>query len=156
MSSSTATGAYNLNLSVTTNTLAAATASDDNSAFATASNVGEIGSDGETISAAITPQTQVLLPPNSGGVDQPGHRDIPDFFNENYVGAEDRLRVRWQYSGDRLFLWRRLWISEWPGTSIMRLPLSKNSSRDIFQIYSSIMGVECVETANQRHSGYYG
>ena len=80
-------GTYTLTSGVVAN-------SDINSSFATATQIGVLGATSRTITAAITPQT-ILLPAYPGGLDEPGHREIPiggtDGTDENRVAPAARI-----------------------------------------------------------------
>ena len=74
------TGSYVLALNVD-GTL---TIDDNNSSFATATNLGVLAAAGQTFRSQIEPQTHVLMPPNPGGIDEPSHRQIQA---EAHIGA---------------------------------------------------------------------
>ncbi|TVP99516.1 MAG: tandem-95 repeat protein [Planctomycetaceae bacterium] len=66
------TGSYQIDARVSGHSVSA---SDANSTFSSATDLGSLGVAGLSFAAAITPQN-VLLPPRPGGLDEPGHRDI--------------------------------------------------------------------------------
>ena len=72
--SGTSTGSYQLSI----NTLSPSESggdADDNSSFATATDLGSLGAGGQVIDAAIEAQ-RISLPGYPGGPDEPGHRHI--------------------------------------------------------------------------------
>ncbi|HBJ35020.1 MAG TPA: hypothetical protein DDZ51_09720, partial [Planctomycetaceae bacterium] len=66
------TGSYTIDARVTNNPVSVG---DNNSSFATATNLGSLGAAGVAVDASIQPQS-IPLPPRVGGQDEPGHREI--------------------------------------------------------------------------------
>jgi hypothetical protein len=68
------TGGYNLRI----HTDLIISASDDNSSYTTATDLGGLGTSGLSVNAQIEPQGAfVTMPQLPGGSDEPGHRDLP-------------------------------------------------------------------------------
>ncbi|MBM3969998.1 MAG: hypothetical protein FJ302_09060, partial [Planctomycetes bacterium] len=67
------TGTYQL--TIASNTLVSA--SDNNSSFATATQLGQLGRGGQVFQSRIEAQQGIPVPPPAGGPDEPGHREIP-------------------------------------------------------------------------------
>ncbi|MCA9070699.1 MAG: pre-peptidase C-terminal domain-containing protein, partial [Planctomycetaceae bacterium] len=65
----------------------------NNSSFDTATELGNLGTAGQTVTdVAIEPEVDVILPPEPGGNDEPGHRDIPvTDDNPQGSGGENHL-----------------------------------------------------------------
>lgn len=82
----TGSGSYQLTVA---NTTLSISNTDINSSFATAVNVGLLGSGGVTFNGQIQPQTTILMPALPGGADEPGHRELPpaDFTVERFHGV---------------------------------------------------------------------
>ncbi len=81
----TTTGSYRLTLNPN---VAGVPGSDNNTSFATATNLGNLGTAGQVVSALIQAQNagvNLQLPQEPGGNDEPGHRDIP-INGENHIG----------------------------------------------------------------------
>ena len=67
------TGSYRIDVSTTA---ASPLTTDNNSSYATATDLGLLGAAGKTLSAAITPQS-IAIPALPGASDEPGHRNTP-------------------------------------------------------------------------------
>jgi len=78
------TDSYLLDIDVAGNPISS---NDDNSAFATATELGVLGEAGQTYDATIGLQAWVQAPPYPGGEDEPGHRQIPSEWHIPFPGT---------------------------------------------------------------------
>ncbi|MCA9049025.1 MAG: pre-peptidase C-terminal domain-containing protein, partial [Planctomycetaceae bacterium] len=142
-SGGTTSGSYRLNISTSR---IIGLGNDDNSSFGTATNLGELGSAGQSFSAQIEPQS-IFLPLYPGGEDEPGHREIPAESHGAGAGAgvttPSAIRTINFYFPNQY------------GTNPQGLPLfneitdnQRQRAREIFQLYSRLYGIEVRETAN--------
>lgn len=123
-------------------------ASDANSSFGTATNLGNLGTAEQRFSSQIEPQTAFAQPLYPGGVDEPGHRDIP---------AEDHRAG----TGTTYVLPNAIGVLEYNfglvyGADSQGNPLinqinedQKDRAREIYEMYASLYGFEVRETANR-------
>ena len=145
----TTRGGYSLSIA----SAVAVAASDTNSSFATAANLGSLGKAGQTVTAAIdvratvpTPVGNLNFPSQPGSLDEPGHVDIP-VGGESHgvgplsVGPAAQIPVMY-YNFQDLY-----------GTDPQGNPLhnvitenQKQRAREIFDAFSRASGVRFVES----------
>ena len=143
----TTTGSYAVNVGTTV----LLPASDDNSSFSTASDLGVLGVTGQVISAAISPQTALLFAPEPGGLDEPGHRDIP--AEDHYLnpvletGATPAplaaITVQDYFFGD-------VYGTD-PQGNILHNAITANQklrTREVLELYSHYAGIQFRETTS--------
>jgi VCBS repeat-containing protein len=114
---------------------------DDNSTFATATDVGVLGSAGRELSEAIS--ASPISFPLPGGVDGPGHREIP---GEAHLGGgaptpSGPLRIAfYNFQGE--------YGSDPVGNPLVNgiTDNQKQLSREIFEIYGDLLGLQFVES----------
>ncbi|TVS14943.1 MAG: hypothetical protein EA424_17770, partial [Planctomycetaceae bacterium] len=137
------TGSYHLDISTTA---VLDLTDDDNSSYATATDVGVLGLAGKNIVAQIEPQP-VLRPPMPGGDDEPGHRRIPVESHEIGIGTTPRLPgpipLRYYNFADR-------YGRDPQGTPLFNQITEdqKQMTRAIFESLSHYTGVQWVEHAS--------
>ncbi|MEZ6132565.1 MAG: hypothetical protein R3C59_28195 [Planctomycetaceae bacterium] len=121
---------------------------DDNSSFATRTVVGALTDGGATITSQIEPQL-VSLPPSPGGLDEPGHRDIP-------IGDELHSAIPgFPVNPPSAIPTRRYYFPDFYGNDPEGNPLfnqiteaQKERIREIYELYSNWFGFEVEETSN--------
>lgn len=140
------TGSYRLDIG----TNAALTLSDNNSAYAAATDVGTLGVAGQTISAAITNQSYVLVPPAPGSTDIPGHRDIPSNFKEEYPNSNNTTPSAPGSIPVVQYFFPDVYGSDPNGNALHNQITEgqKQLTRDIFEMFSRYSGFQAEETAN--------
>ncbi len=139
----TSSGSYRIDLAVT----ASVSASDTNSSYATATDLGVLGVAETVLSSQIEPQTSVLVPLYPGATDEPGHREIPAEVHGSAsppgtgLTAPDAIDTIEYYFPVQY------------GTNPSGLPLfneitenQKERTREIFEIFASLYGIEVRET----------
>jgi len=141
------TGYYSLNIS----TNVALPGSDDNSSFSTASDLGVLGSAGQAFSATISPQATLLHPPKAGGIDEPGHRDIPaethyltPLLNTGTTPAAlSAITIQDYFFGD-------VYGADPQGNVLHNAitDIQKQRTREIFEIYGRYAGIQFRETSS--------
>ena len=142
--SSGTTGSYRLQLDTTSNAL---TVDDNNTSFLTATDLGVLGAAGQFLSSQIEAQTSITMPAYPGGVDEPGHRDVPT--EEYSVGsgmdavAPDGIRVV-EYNFQSQY---GIVLGATVDNAITND--EENLARLIFEIYASLSGIEFVETPDR-------
>jgi hypothetical protein len=120
---------------------------DDNSSFATATGVGVLAAAEMVIKSQIEPQS-IALPPLPGGLDEPGHRDIPVEQHISSTGTDPVLpgpitQVFYNFQDE---------IGVDPQNNTLFNLINeeqKERAREIFEIYSDAIGVEFIETELQ-------
>lgn len=137
------TGSYGVKI---TTTAALSLANDDNSSYATATDVGVLGLAGKNISATIAPQP-VERPPMPGGEDEPGHRTI----NVESHGAGSGTKA----SAPGPIPVRFYNFADLYGVDPQGNPLhnqitveQKQMARDIFEMFGHYLGLQFVEHAS--------
>lgn len=133
------TGAYRISIS----TNRAVNASDLNSSFATATGLGILGVTQQNISSQIEPQL-IPLPPPAGGLDEPGHREIPA---ETHVAASGTTPALPNAIGLITYSFPIVYGSDVQGNNLFNQITEdqKTRAREIFQIYASLYGLEFAE-----------
>ncbi len=135
------TGGYRLDI----DSSLVSSASDDNSSFATATSLGNLGIGGKTVGAALTPQTALVFPGLPGGNAEPGHRQIPveDHGAGSGIGGGDNTVETLS------FFFPVIYGSD----PITGAPLTnaitenqKDRTREIFALYGEYLGVDVQET----------
>ena len=116
---------------------------DPGSSFDTARNLGVLGAESQIIQSAIDPQLYLIEFP--GGNDEPGHREIP-VQDHLMAGADGTTGITIRY-----YNFRSDYGSDPLGNPLFNLinPAQKELTREIFQIYSSYLGIQFVESSNQ-------
>ncbi len=138
-------------------------ANDDNSSFDTATNLGNLGTAGQVVSANIQPQTTLtLLPPEAGGNDEPGHRTIP-VTGENHLSnvdgnflfdaLQDVGRGTDPYAPDQIpiiaYTFAEAYGTLGGVTQFNQItPEQIQRAREIFEIYSLLGGIQFIEVAD--------
>lgn len=133
-----------------------AEASDTNSSFGTAQNLGPLSTGGQVVAGTIsvrptlpTPLGNLLFPTQPGSIDEPGHRDTPADSGEHGVpplagvGPANGINVRYynfrsQYGVDPQDNQLFNAITE----------TQKQRAREIFELYSRYAGIRFVESDN--------
>ncbi len=134
------TGSYLIDI----NTTNGVNASDDNSSFTTSTKLGTLGTGGVFYAAQIEPQS-VLLPTYPGSEDEPGHRQIQAESHGAGVGVTPTLPAGiavMPYSFPPTL------GSDLQGNPILNLITEeeKQITRQIFEIFASLSGIEFQET----------
>ncbi len=142
------TGGYKLTIASTE----ASSASDDNSSFSTATNLGNLGNGGVTLTSQIEAQGAfVTLPPLPGGPDEPGHRDLPGGAFTGFSAPEVGHGIgggETPYTPGSIPELTYSFPSTYgPGYTNQITPEQKEIIRQIFQIYSYYTGVQFREVA---------
>ena len=149
------TGSYRVDISTTaasplTLTAPPQTTPDDNSSYASATDLGLLGTAGKTFSAAITPQL-IAIPDLPGASDEPGHRDTP-FEGSHGVGAlgapttPGAITVQtYNFAPNYGSLFGSPLINEITEGQKARV-------RELFELWSRDFGIQFVETPS---SGYH-
>ncbi len=134
-------GSYRIDLDVSTTV----SGSDDNSSFATATDLGLLGESQQSLVRQIQPQS-IPVPLYPGGSDEPGHREIPAESHGAGAGAFNTVP-----SGLRTVTY---YFPNQYGVNPQGLPLfneitpnQRERAREIFEIYASQYGFEVRETA---------
>ena len=124
------------------------TTDNNNSAYATASDIGTLGVAGVTLSSSISNIGGLLLPPLPGD-GAPGHRDIP-VAGENHGGGGGATPGAPGATSVRFYNFRE------DIGSLFGVPQTnqitegqKELTRYIFEIYSRYLGIQFIETADQ-------
>lgn len=134
------TGSYRLSVASQTPFLPG----DTNSSFVTATNLGSLGSAGQFVDAAITPQP-VALPQYAGATDEPGHREIPAEEHIADLGTgfvtPDGIRVVQYNFGD-------VYGVDPQGNTLYNAitEVQKQRTREIFEIWAKQAGFVAEET----------
>ncbi len=125
---------------------------DDNSSFNSATDLGELlSSAGRVINALIEPQDAfVLLPPEPGGNDEPGHRDVTSEnhlqFNEDGTPLQVPKQVPViNYNFQTVYGFNAGGVQQENTIS----DLQKQRIREIFDLFSYYAGVQFVETESK-------
>ena len=140
-------GSYRIDVSTTA---ASPLTTDNNSSYATATDLGLLGVAGKTVSAAILPQP-IAIPDLPGASDEPGHRDTP-FEGSHGVGllgtptAPGAITVQtYNFAPNYGTLFGSPLINEITEGQKARV-------RELFELWSRDFGIQFVETAS---SGYH-
>jgi len=131
--------------------------SDSNSSFATAQNLGSIGTGGAVVNGSIAAQGTVTTPAGSlgfpsqpGSSDEPGHRDVPS----EYVNTHGSSGQTVAPSGPIQVVeynFQSFYGTDPQGNTLYNAitETQKQRAREIFGIYSRVVGVRFVETQNR-------
>jgi len=127
------------------------TENGDTSSFALSTPLGALGTAGFTINGSITPPGTVALPPEPGGNDEPGHRQIPiggeynDTDNDGQTPRFPTTIPTFRYN------FREIYGQDPQGNDLYNqiTTAQKQRAREIFEIYSRYMGVKFIETTDQ-------
>ncbi len=137
------TGSYNLAISTTA---ASPITTDNNSSYATATDIGILGASGVLLSSSINPQGFFAIPqlPNDA---YPGHRDIPAESHGGGFGTGTQSNVS---SAIYTYNFRDIY-----GT-LFGIPQQnqitegqKELARAIFEMFSRYAGIQFIETTDQ-------
>jgi hypothetical protein len=136
------TGAYVLNMAVTNSI----STSDDNSSFATATDLGVLGSSGQILTSQIEPQG-IAQPAYPGGSDEPGHREIPAESHGAGAGTASTApgaigTVQYHFPG---------FYGNTPSGQPRFNEITENQkqrTREIYELYGKLWGFEVEETVN--------
>jgi hypothetical protein len=140
-------GSYKVQISLAGNL----TQNGDTSSFALSTSLGQLGTAGFTIDGSITPPGTVALPPEPGGNDEPGHRQIPVEGESNDTDNNGQApRIPTAIRTFR-YNFRQIYGQDPQGNDLYNqiTEAQKQRAREIFEIYSRYMGVEFVETTDQ-------
>lgn len=151
------TGSYRLTVESNTANISA---NDDNSSFATATDLGNLGTGGRVVNSQIEAQTLLdLLPPEPGGAEEHGHREIP-VGGENHIpmvdfvltadALQDVGRGTDPYAPDTIPVFAYTFAKEYGQiggvTQFNQITAEqKQRAREIFEIYSQIGGLQFFE-----------
>jgi len=145
-------GTYRLRVGVSdtpvTTTLTIAAGSDDNSTFLTANTgIGVLdGSAQIVINAQIQPQP-IALPPLPGGLDEPGHREIPIEAHFGSTGTDPAFPGN---IATIFYNFQDIYGTD-PQGNILFNEINedqKQRTREIFELLGYYLGIEAVETEN--------
>lgn len=146
-SGGTTTGSYRIDIAVS-NALAI---SDDNSSYATATDLGVLGAAGKTLSSQIEPQGFIDIPDMPGASDEPGHRDTP-VEGSHGVGALGSpttpsaiTQISYNFAPNYGTLFGSPLINQITEGQKARI-------RELFELWSRDFGIQFTETAN---SGFH-
>ncbi len=129
-------------------------ATNSNSSFATAQNLGTIGTGGAVVNGSIVAQGTVATPAGSlgfpsqpGSSDEPGHRSVPSEYGNTHgapgqtVAPSGPIRVV-EYN------FQSIYGTDPQGNTLYNAitEAQKQRAREIFEIYSRVVGVRFVET----------
>jgi hypothetical protein len=127
---------------------------DDNSSFTTASDLLVLGSREFVVNSQIQPQA-VLLPPLPGGIDEPGHRDLPIdgeqyFLNPEGPAALGTEPVLPDTIQTIFYNFQDVYGVDPQENDLLNAitEQQKQRAREIFELYSYYLGIEAVETEN--------
>ncbi|MGB8854157.1 MAG: fibronectin type III domain-containing protein [Pirellulales bacterium] len=128
---------------------------DENSSFATATPLGQLGSNGISVTSAIdvrptitTPVGTTGFPGQPGSVDEPGHRDTPadsGDHGEPFLNTSDAAQISVISYNFNLELGKDAQGNTIPNQITEE---QKKRAREIFEIYSRYTGVRFVETVS--------
>jgi hypothetical protein len=129
---------------ITTN--AAISADDSNSSFATATDVGVVGTAEQRFSSQIEPQS-IALPQSPGGTDEPGHRSIP---HENHGPGPGTTYTNPNAIGVVQYNFASVYGADSQGNPLINQinEDQKDRTREIYEMYASLYGFEVRETAS--------
>ncbi|MFN7803682.1 MAG: hypothetical protein ACK5TO_06695, partial [Planctomycetaceae bacterium] len=138
-------GGYKVQIGLTANL----TENTDTSSFSLSTPLGQLGTAGFTINGSISPPGTVALPPEPGGNDEPGHRQIPvegEFNDTDDNGQAPRVPTTirtYRYN------FRQIYGQDPQGNDLFNqiTEAQKQRAREVFEIYSRYMGVKFIETA---------
>jgi len=118
--------------------------SDDNSSFATATPLGDLGVAGASYSSMIQPQT-FATPPYPGGNDEPGHRTIQA---EDHGAGSGVTAVVPGAIEVRTYTFPLVLGTDTQGNPYLNLITEpeKQIAREILEIYASYLGIEFQES----------
>jgi len=133
------TGTYQL--TVASNT--AISGIDDNSSFATATQLGQLGRGGQSFVGQISPQS-ILVPPPAGGPDEPGHREIP--AESHGVGPGTAVSTPGSLGVVR-FHFPTIYGTDSTGAPLINqiTEAQKTRAREIYEHFASLYGFEVAE-----------
>ncbi len=138
------TGSYHLTMDVSYPLLQNA----DSTSFATANDLGTLGTAGFTINGAILPLTNIAYPPLPGGSDTPGNRNtqMPGQSNNAPLGTTPQVPVNIPVV---YYNFQSVYGTDPQGGTLLNAITEnqKNDARQIFDMYGRYMGVKFVETA---------
>ncbi|MSR56893.1 MAG: hypothetical protein EXS05_04385 [Planctomycetaceae bacterium] len=137
-------GTYKLTIGVNTNLTLAA----DTTSFATAANLGSLGAAGQAISDQIAKLTNLAYPSLPGSDDEPGHRQLSIAGESNDAGSG----VAPSLPNDiptQYYNFQDVYGQDPQGNTLHNAITEnqKQRAREIFDIYSSYLGIKFVETA---------
>ena len=146
------TGSYRIDVSTTA---ASPLTTDNNSSYATATDLGLLGVAGKTLSAAITPQS-IAIPALPGASDEPGHRDTG--FSDPLESGTHGVGILGAPGAPGAIAMREYNFAPDYGT-LFGSPLineitegQKARVRELFELWSRDFGIQFVETAS---SGFH-
>jgi len=130
------------------------TGNDNNSSYDTATPLGNLGGE-QTFTASIQPQTltatgqPMLFPLPPGGIDEPGHRDIPP-SPESHIGSSGTGTYTPSTKPVIAYHFPDAYGQFPPGNTLHNVitPEQKQRAREVFELYSRIAGVQFIETAS--------
>jgi len=138
-------GGYKVQIGLTANL----TENTDTSSFSLSTPLGQLGTAGFTINGSISPPGTVAFPPEPGGNDEPGHRQLPvegEFNDTDDNGQAPRVPTTiptFRYN------FRQIYGQDPQGNDLFNqiTEAQKQRAREIFELYSRYMGVKFIETA---------
>lgn len=141
-------GTYRLRIGVSTNL----SANNNTTSFGTSTNLGDLGAAGQIFNDAIQPPGNLAYPPYNGGLDEPGHRDLPI----TQPGREDNASdggttptvpgvLPVQY-----YNFRDDYGFDPQGNQLHNAitETQKQRAREVFEIWGAYLGIKFVETAS--------
>ncbi|MBM4022321.1 MAG: matrixin family metalloprotease, partial [Planctomycetes bacterium] len=144
-------------------------AADDNSSFGTATLLGDLGSNGMSLTAQIddrttvaTPVGSVALPHQPGTVDEPGHRDTTADSGAHGLAdlTDSPTKPSWVLvSGARgpvgFYNFRPVYGLDPQGNSLINTitEAQKQRTREVFEAFSRVMGIRFVEEVRAPYIG---
>ncbi len=133
------TGTYQLTIASNT----AVPASDNNSSFATATQLGQLGRGGQIFQSQIEAQG-IPVPPPAGGPDEPGHREIP--AESHGVGPGTALSAPGSLGVVRFNFPLTYGVDSQGNTLFNQItPDQMQRAREIYEIFASLYGFEVAE-----------
>jgi len=131
---------------ITISSSVAISTNDDNSSFATATPLGQIGDGGTSFFSQIEPQS-VPLPPPAGGPDEPGHREIPAESHGIGPGTDPSVPGG---LGTVRFSFPTVYGVDAQGAPLINQINDEQMlrAREIFEMYGSLYGFEVQESTS--------
>ena len=129
---------------------------NSNSSFATAQNLGTIGTGGAVVNGSIvaqgtvaTPAGNLGFPSQPGSSDEPGHRNVPSEYGNTHGAPGQTIAPSGPIQVVE-YNFQSVYGTDPQGNTLYNAitEAQKQRAREIFGIYSRVVGVRFVETQN--------